>query len=212
MSDNEHQEEETQLLLNVTIEPPDAVFAEVCGLDEEQIAEVISATLERLQVDDSVEVSVLITTDAEIRDLNREFRNIDQPTDVLSFPVQDEPLITAPADELWQEHEDHEHHDTLMAEELPDGASSVEEDESDDVEEWVDFEDFDGLDLGDIAISHEALARQAKEAGHSLGYECAYLLAHGVLHLVGYDDQSEAGYKAMVAHQEAILNELGITK
>ncbi len=68
------------------------------------------------------------------------------------------------------------------------------------------------LDLGDIAISHEAVKRQATQAGHSAAWEFCYLLAHGVLHLVGYDDQTDAGYSAMVKLQDEILSETNITK
>ncbi|MGZ3666488.1 MAG: rRNA maturation RNase YbeY [Ktedonobacterales bacterium] len=56
------------------------------------------------------------------------------------------------------------------------------------------------------------MARQAQQAGHSAAWELAYLLAHGVLHLVGYDDQTDAGYRAMVAHQEVVLAAAGIEK
>jgi probable rRNA maturation factor len=47
--------------------------------------------------------------------------------------------------------------------------------------------------------------RQAAAAGHSPRQEFLYLLAHGILHLVGYDDQTQAGYETMVRKQEAIL-------
>jgi len=54
-------------------------------------------------------------------------------------------------------------------------------------------------------ISWPTVLRQAREAGHSPIYELLYLLSHGVLHLIGYDDQTEAGYQAMVDLQQAIL-------
>jgi len=54
--------------------------------------------------------------------------------------------------------------------------------------------------------------RQAARAGHRPAWELAYLLAHGVLHLVGYDDHTDAGYAAMVAHQEAVLTLAGIAR
>jgi large subunit ribosomal protein L21 len=99
------------------------------------------------------------------------------------------------------------------AEALADFADAGDDDEvGDDLEEFEDEEDDRFLYLGDIAISHETATRQAAQAGHSLGWECAYLLAHGVLHLVGYDDKTDAGYQAMTARQEKILAELGIAK
>jgi len=50
--------------------------------------------------------------------------------------------------------------------------------------------------------------RQAAQAGHDPVYELLYLLSHGTLHLVGYDDQTEAGYEAMVRLQETVLQEI----
>jgi probable rRNA maturation factor len=51
--------------------------------------------------------------------------------------------------------------------------------------------------------------RQAAEAGHTAVYEMLYLFAHGILHLVGYDDATEAGYTAMVNLQRAVLETMG---
>jgi probable rRNA maturation factor len=79
----------------------------------------------------------------------------------------------------------------------------AEDDESDAEEGWP-------LHLGDIAIARETVNRQAEQAGHSAAYEVAYLFVHGVLHLIGYDDQTDAGYRAMVAIQEAVLARVGI--
>jgi probable rRNA maturation factor len=59
--------------------------------------------------------------------------------------------------------------------------------------------------LGDIVMSWPTVVRQAAEADHSPIYELLYLLSHGVLHLVGYDDATEAGYQAMVSIQQAVL-------
>ena len=66
------------------------------------------------------------------------------------------------------------------------------------------------LHLGDIAFSQSAVERQAVQAGHSSAWELAYVLAHGVLHLVGYDDLTDAGYRTMVAHQEAVVAAMGL--
>jgi len=68
------------------------------------------------------------------------------------------------------------------------------------------------VQLGDIALARETVAWQAQQAGHSVAWECAYLFVHGVLHLVGYDDQTDAGYQKMVSLQEAILAQLGVSR
>jgi probable rRNA maturation factor len=61
------------------------------------------------------------------------------------------------------------------------------------------------MHLGDIVISWPTVVRQATGADHKAAYELLYLLSHGVLHLIGYDDQTEAGYQAMIRIQLAVM-------
>ena len=82
----------------------------------------------------------LVTTDAQLHQLNAAFRGKDQPADVLSFPA-------------W-----------------PGGAY-----------------------LGDIAISLPRARAQARAFGHSVEREIQILMLHGVLHLLGYDHQTDGG-------------------
>jgi probable rRNA maturation factor len=59
--------------------------------------------------------------------------------------------------------------------------------------------DADGeLDVGDIVISAAQAARQAKRRSHPLVREIAFLAAHGALHLLGFEDDTPAGYREMV--------------
>lgn len=55
-----------------------------------------------------------------------------------------------------------------------------------------------GLEVGDIVISAAQAGRQAKRRKHPIGGEVAFLAAHGALHLLGFDDQTPAGYREMV--------------
>ena len=67
--------------------------------------------------------------------------------------------------------------------------------------------------LGDMVISMEHVAAQAKEYGHSNRRELAYLVVHSVLHLLGYDHLDEGPMKAqMRGREEAIMTELGLTR
>lgn len=66
--------------------------------------------------------------------------------------------------------------------------------------------------LGDIVISLETAARQAAEFGHSLERELAYLTIHGMLHLLGYDHESEEDRQEMRQEEEHVLSLLGITR
>ncbi len=150
--------------------------------------QVIKRTLQEGGVTLPVSLTLVITDDEEIQLLNKQYRQQDKPTDVLSFPLLDKPLVKAPADQLW------------MAQEAVGGEASREER----TPAFVTPAEL-ATNLGDIVISWPTVLRQATEAGHDAAYELRYLLSHGLLHLIGYDDQTEAGYQAMVKLQEAVM-------
>jgi probable rRNA maturation factor len=58
---------------------------------------------------------------------------------------------------------------------------------------------------GDIIISQTTAIRQAEERGHSLIYELAWLAAHGLLHLLGWDHPDDASLEEMLKHQDLML-------
>ena len=154
------------------------------GLDfdyEEVIKSVISKTLKTENCPYETEVNVLLTGNEEIHEANKEFRGIDRPTDVLSFPMVDY--------------------------EFPSDFSCVDENP----ESYLNPET-DELLLGDIMISVDKVYEQANEYGHSRKREFAFLIAHSMLHLLGYDHIDEAERKVMEVKQEAILDALGITR
>jgi probable rRNA maturation factor len=64
--------------------------------------------------------------------------------------------------------------------------------------------------LGDIALAFGVCAREASEQGKSLAHHLQHLTAHGVLHLLGYDHESDAEAQAMEAAERAILAGLGV--
>lgn len=66
--------------------------------------------------------------------------------------------------------------------------------------------------LGDLIISLDTAARQAKEYGNDFFYEFCFYICHGVLHLMGHDDQTPAEAKAMEKKQTAVLKKIGIKK
>ena len=70
----------------------------------------------------------------------------------------------------------------------------------------------DELLLGDIMISVDKVYEQAEEYGHSRKREFAFLIAHSMLHLLGYDHIEDEERMVMEAKQEAILKALGITR
>ena len=126
------------------------------------------------------QVELLLTNNAEIQRINNEFRGIDRPTDVLSFPMIE---YDSPAD-----------------------FSTVEEDDS-------NFDPETGeLILGNIVISKEKVIAQAEEYGHSAKREFAFLIAHSMLHLLGYDHMEDEERLVMEEKQRNILDNLGITR
>lgn len=158
-------------------------------LSSVNLDELVSQTLRMVGIDRQVMLTLLITDDAGIHEMNQQYRQQDKATDVLSFPLLDAPIARAPADQLW---------------------APLDEQESKEKKRTPAFVNPPGAitNLGDIVISWPTIERQAASAGHSAVYEFLYLLAHGVLHLIGYDDQTEAGYQAMVRIQEAVLQTL----
>ena len=148
---------------------------------EEVIEAVINKTLETENCPYETEINVLLTGNGEIHTANKEFRGIDRPTDVLSFPMVDY--------------------------EFPSDFSCVDENP----ESYLNPET-DELLLGDIMISVDKVYEQANEYGHSRKREFAFLIAHSMLHLLGYDHIDEEERKVMEEKQEAILDALGITR
>lgn len=172
---------------------------------------VVFHTLNRAGIAEPVMLTVMITDDDGIREMNKQYREQDKATDVLSFPLQEQPLVHAPADQLWSRPEGEE---TPIAERITtevEVETIEDEDEDDEGTPNTHFVNPPGMvmNLGDIVISWPTILRQAEQAGHDYQTELMYLLSHGVLHLIGYDDQTEAGYQAMVALQQQVLQELG---
>jgi len=119
------------------------------------------------------ELSVALTDDDEIHELNRVFRGLDRPTDVLAFAMRERnPMGARPVGRRGTQPAAHRS--------VGDHASA-----SPDM-------------LGDVVLSVETARRQAKRAGRDLASELRALMAHGLLHLVGYDHRTKAEARAMV--------------
>lgn len=116
------------------------------------------------------EVELIFVDDAAIREYNRDFRDKDSKTDVLSFPMGE------------------------------DGR--------------YDRDPETGLRmLGNIVISTETAYAQAAEYGHGPEREFAFLTAHSMLHLLGYDHETgEADRRVMRRKEEAALEALGLPR
>jgi len=136
------------------------------------VVQVVEEVIAYEQCEEEFEVSISFVNNQEMRSLNKEYRNIDKETDVLSFP-----LVEFIEEKLNTEDEDAEY---------------IEEE----------------IALGDIVISMEKAVEQSEEYGHSFKRELAFLLVHGMLHLLGYDHDEEASEGEMFDKQEEILKNM----
>jgi probable rRNA maturation factor len=117
----------------------EAERAKIRSLGKRDLNRFLAAAVEALGL--AGEFSVLLTGDDRLRTLNRQYRGIDKPTDVLSFPASPEA----------------------------------------------------GTGGGDLAISLDVASEQAANYGHALQMEVKILILHGLLHLAGYDHESDQG-------------------
>lgn len=117
-----------------------------------------------------VEMGLSITDDNAVRNLNREYRGVDESTDVLSFALSEskngsgEPAFVMP----------------------PDGI----------------------LHLGEVVISYPRVAKQASEHGCDPKEELAWLVVHGVLHLLGHDHDEPTRERQMRAIERRVLSQV----
>lgn len=126
-------------------------------------------------------VSIRLCDDDVIHGINREYRDVDRATDVLSFPTVNYPAgkTAGQADKLLR----------------------------------LEYDDeLDACMLGDLILSVPHVLQQAEEYGHSPERECAYLLVHGLCHLMGYDHIEEDEKRRMRAMEEKILSAIGQTR
>lgn len=146
---------------------------------EDIIKSVINESIDYEKCPYEVEVNVILTDNKEIHQINKDHRDVDSPTDVLSFPMVDY--------------------------ENPSDFEGIE----DKTEDYFN-PDTGELMLGDIVISVEKVIEQAQEYGHSIKRELAFLVAHSMMHLFGYDHMVPEEATIMEAKQNEVLNKLSI--
>jgi probable rRNA maturation factor len=149
---------------------------------EETARTVCEAVLKEENCPWDVEVNMIITDDDGIHEMNLQFREIDRPTDVLSFPNV---TYSEPAD--FSALDGEQRNDCLD----PDTGRIM---------------------LGDIVINEKRVREQAQSYGHSEKREFAFLTAHSMLHLCGYDHMEPDEAKVMEDKQTLVLDGLGISR
>lgn len=149
---------------------------------EEVINKVVLGALDFVDCPFECTVDITIVDDNSIQEINKEQRNIDKSTDVLSFPMID---YTIPGDFEFLE--------------------------GDEYNDCFDPESGELL-LGDIIISIEHVKEQAKLYGHSQYRELSFLVAHSMFHLFGYDHMEDDERVVMEDLQKELLNRLNIDR
>lgn len=118
---------------------------------------------------DQYELSLLLTDDVTIQQLNATYRHRDQATDVLAFAAQETDMPGA----------------EVIYQSAP-------------------------LPLGDVIISVETAQRQRHNDHYSLAQELAWLAAHGLLHLLGWDHPDDASLENMLDQQQQLLAKISL--
>jgi probable rRNA maturation factor len=149
---------------------------------EDTLTNIIDYALREEKVNIDYEVSIIFIDNEQIKELNKNFRNIDKETDVLSFPMLEYPVQKVYKD-VYENY-------SFEYSDLNEGR----------------------LVLGDIALSLEKAVEQSKDYGHSFLREAAYLTIHSVLHLLGYDHMEEAERTFMRKREEEILEKFNIIR
>jgi probable rRNA maturation factor len=133
---------------------------------------------------EGTELELAISGDDEVQELNRTYRGLDAPTDVLSFPYTE---MAAPAPYYGDDLPEHDGTDGPFI--LPPDTGTI---------------------LGELVISYPYAQRQAAAAGHSVHDELSLLLVHGILHLIGHDHAQAGDQARMWAQTNTLLAGLGV--
>jgi probable rRNA maturation factor len=134
------------------------------------------------------EVSILLVDQAVMAGLNARFMGEQRPTDVLAFPIDEDPPASGPPDG-------------------PTGPPGFAGGRGRDDEDDLDEEDDEPWLLGDVVLCPAYAAEQAARAGQTLAAELELLTVHGILHLCGFDHAEPEEEQAMRARTDELLAE-----
>lgn len=139
-----------------------------CLLKHSWLRKIIRSTLNIEGVMELTEVDLLMTSNKEMRRLNKQYRGVNNTTDVLSFALEE----------------------SVAFPKIPS----------------------QGQLLGQVVVSYPQASKQAGLHKHSVEREVAFLVVHGLLHLMGYDHQQPEDQATMESHQELIMSKLGFRR
>lgn len=132
------------------------------------------------------DLSITLTTDSVLHRLNKQHRNKDTATDILSFPPQQ---LIAHTNTQQQQHNNNDMSNNNITLQLPPPI-------------------YDTYDLGDIYISLDYAQRQCDQLKCALFDRLCRLTVHGIVHLCGYDHENDNDYNIMIKHEIALMNHI----
>jgi probable rRNA maturation factor len=141
-----------------------AIEGDCPAADEADLRAVVEHALAVEDVEESVAIGVILVDDETIHQLNRDYLNHDEPTDIVTFPLDGDDGFIAGAGGMRRE-------------------------------------------LGEMYISFERAAAQSADWGSDQEREIRFLVVHGVLHLLGWDDATTEERERMLARQGEILTD-----
>ena len=145
-------------------------------VSSERLRGVAEFVLNREEADENDSLSIVVTDDDTMRELNRQHRGVDETTDVLSFAFHNEGVYYG-------------ENDVFKLDQQPDFVLPPGE----------------SAGLGELIISYPQVAKQAEEVGRSVDEELVHMLTHGILHLLGYDHMDDEDEAEMKSKESAVL-------
>lgn len=147
--------------------------------------EILDYILKDEKIKTPCNISLTIVDNKTIKKINKQERNINKITDVLSFPLIDYNIVKN-IDKYIYKH----------------------------INKYIDFYDYDKncISLGDIVISCDKIISQSEKYNHSKKREFSFLVAHSIYHLLGYDHMNKKDENIMFEKQKKCLDNLGICR
>ncbi len=165
---------------------------------------VVAGALDAADPSGAEGASVVIADDATLHDLNRRYRGIDEPTDVLAFAWEESarPVNGASASEARRGLAGAA---PTMSPRDPAGGSTACTESTEGAEPWGPAGE---ETMGEVVVSYPLAVRQARQHGHSVEREVALLVVHGVLHLAGHDHEEPEEEAVMRGLEERTVEQL----
>ena len=151
-----------------------------CTLPRPWLRRVVRRSLVAARVDHPCRVGLVIADEDTVQSLNRDYRGLDEVTDVLSFSFRYSGHYEGEREPDWMSGGD-------LQFVIPEGEIET---------------------LGEVILCYNRVVRQANKQGHTTEKELALLVTHGVLHLVGHDHEKPSEARSMQLLEQRALEDM----